>query len=241
MDRQHIDNHHVVERFLADQLSDSDREAFEAYCLANPAMYREIEAVARFKAGLAKLEESNELQPLLQPAPAAQPFLLRHAAAIAGVAVLVALLYGAVVTLRVPAMGASVAEVSGKFRDVLPVVSEATLMAMRDPNPAVPEVRLPVAPGVIVLHVLPEEGNAVAGEAGTTRYQARLQRAEGDDLEVVATAEDLPQEKKSGLVHVYLRTADLKTGEYEIAVAPMGESLDDASSLRISMVAAESR
>ena len=61
MDRKHIDDQHIVARYLADQLSDSEREAFEAFCAKNPEMFRELEATARFKGGLARLAESGEL------------------------------------------------------------------------------------------------------------------------------------------------------------------------------------
>ncbi len=69
MDRQYIDDHHIVARYLADQLAEAEREAFEVYYLEHPEMLREIEATARFKAGLAQLQASGDLAALMKPTP----------------------------------------------------------------------------------------------------------------------------------------------------------------------------
>ena len=69
MDRQYIDDHHIVARYLADRLPEPEREAFETYYLEHPEIVREIEAAARFKSGLAQLRDSGELAVLLKPAP----------------------------------------------------------------------------------------------------------------------------------------------------------------------------
>ena len=45
----------MASRYLADQLSDSEREAFEASLLRNPDVARELEATARMKVGLGRL------------------------------------------------------------------------------------------------------------------------------------------------------------------------------------------
>ena len=83
MDRQYIDDRHVVARYLADQLSDQEREEFEAFCAGNPEVFGEIEATARFKAGLARLKESGELEAAIARRPGIGSFAMRHAASLA--------------------------------------------------------------------------------------------------------------------------------------------------------------
>ena len=69
MDRQYIDDHHIIARYLADRLPEPERDAFEAYYLEHPDLLREIEAAARFKSGLAQLRDSGELGALLEATP----------------------------------------------------------------------------------------------------------------------------------------------------------------------------
>jgi hypothetical protein len=86
MDRRYIDDNHVVARYLADRLTDDEREAFEAYYLEHPDVVQELEAAARFKVGLMKLRDTGELSRLLQREQRRQwPYF----AAAAAVAVLV--------------------------------------------------------------------------------------------------------------------------------------------------------
>lgn len=228
MDRKYIDDNHLVPRYLADQLSDTEREAFEAFCRANPELFREIEGAARFKLGLANLDEAGKLQPLLDASPAAKPFLMRHAAVVAGLVVGAGVLYGSVVSLRVPPMGASVAEVSGRFRDALPVVGEIELMRMRAAEIATPTITVEGKNGVVVLKVLPDDESA-------TRYDAELRRIEAGKSNVLASAEDLIADSDK-LVPLYLSTREIESGEYEVAIVPSGKSLNEGAALRIDIV-----
>ncbi len=58
MDRKQIEDEHIVARYLADQLSPAEAEAFEAYYTQHPSMVREIEYALRLKEGLATLRGS---------------------------------------------------------------------------------------------------------------------------------------------------------------------------------------
>lgn len=51
MDCKYIEDHHIVARYLADRLSDAERQSFEAYYLANPDVVQDMQAVARLKVG----------------------------------------------------------------------------------------------------------------------------------------------------------------------------------------------
>jgi hypothetical protein len=66
MDRKHIDDNHIVARYLADQLTDPERAQFETYYLEHPEVVREMEATAHFKAGLMRLRDTGELGRLSQ-------------------------------------------------------------------------------------------------------------------------------------------------------------------------------
>ena len=46
MNLKHIYDNHVIERYLADQLDDAEREAFEAYYLQHPEVVSDMESVA---------------------------------------------------------------------------------------------------------------------------------------------------------------------------------------------------
>ncbi len=60
VDRSEIDSNHVIERYLAGQLSDGETEAFEIYCLENPEVADDLEYVRALKAGLRDSEVTLE-------------------------------------------------------------------------------------------------------------------------------------------------------------------------------------
>ena len=66
MDAKQIAELHIVERYLADQLSDEEAQAFEAYVEAHPEVTRDIENISRMKAGLAALRQRGELESLVK-------------------------------------------------------------------------------------------------------------------------------------------------------------------------------
>src|SRR5262249_42689001 len=65
MERQRIDDEHIVARYLAGQLDARDAAAFEAHYANDPETVREIERVLRLKEGLAILKERGELDDLV--------------------------------------------------------------------------------------------------------------------------------------------------------------------------------
>lgn len=93
MDARQIAERHVVERYLASQLTEEEAESFEAYVEAHPEVTREIELAARMKSGLATLRHRGDL-PQLTTTPARRRFgaLALISASAAAVAVAVVLL-----------------------------------------------------------------------------------------------------------------------------------------------------
>src|ERR1041384_4593660 len=86
MERQRIDDEHIVARYLAGQLTDGDAAEFEAHYAQDPAVVRDIERTLRLKEGLAILSERGELDSLLR---ARRPMWQPALALAAGLAVLV--------------------------------------------------------------------------------------------------------------------------------------------------------
>jgi len=131
MDRKYIDDNHIAARYLADQLSDSEREAFESYYAEHPEMMQELEVAARLKVGLMGLHDARELEPLLKR-PARFPRTLQFAAA---AAVIVAAVGISMFYMRGPSTLALLAASPAAFVDSrgipLPVASTRTLLLAR--------------------------------------------------------------------------------------------------------------
>ena len=230
MDQKYIEDQHIVARYLADQLSDSEREAFEAFCAGHPETYRELEATARFKVGLARLAESKQLEPALAREPAGASFLMRHAAALGGVAIGVALLASVVYLSRVPVMGVSVAEVSGRFRPALPVVVTPDLERRRDSTEFDQRIELPTHTAAIELRVLPDV-------EGAARYRATIARETPAGEEQVASVAGLVPDE-THFVTLFVSSAKLLPGAYSLVVVPEESGQEPATRFRLEMAAA---
>ena len=85
MDTKLMSERHVIERYLAGQLSDAEADAFERTLEAHPELARDVERIARMKTGFAVLERRGELAKLLaQPVtpPNRRPVWVAAAAAV---------------------------------------------------------------------------------------------------------------------------------------------------------------
>jgi hypothetical protein len=186
-------------------------------------MFREIEAAARFKVGLAKLDETKQLQAIVDGAPkAARPAAFRVAAVVAGLVVGGAVIYGAVVSLRVPVMGATVAEASGRFRTPLPTIQTKAIMRFRDTEEPEPTFELPAEPSVISLKVLP----AIEGEES---YRALLSSINEDGRSQVGAAAKL-KPADDFFVTLFLNSTKMSPGRYEVIVVPEGSPANSSHS-----------
>src|SRR4029453_3357903 len=65
MERQRIDDEHIVARYLAGQLDEAEAAAFEKHYENDRDVVREIERTLRMKEGLAVLNERGELDALM--------------------------------------------------------------------------------------------------------------------------------------------------------------------------------
>jgi hypothetical protein len=202
----------VANRYLADQLSEPERAAFEASLCENPAVLRELEATARFKLGLARLRETGELDELLHPTPWYRQPLLRAAAA--GLAILiVGVLVARVAWLDTepPLIAASIRSLS--HESVLPV--GATVVILRNRSDTVDAtVELPATPQAIELRVMPD----TASSSG--RYRAMLFRIREDQSResVPEPAEGLV-ETADGFISVFVDSSRLPAGRYQLDIS----------------------
>ena len=136
MDAKQIAELHVIERYLADQLTDEEAHAFEAYVEAHPEVTRDIENISRMKAGLASLRQRGELAPLLVAERPRKPLWLLLAAAAAAVlvAVLVVPRYlggGS----NLPVLAASAQQLLGENEKPLPISARLLVGRARGATP----------------------------------------------------------------------------------------------------------
>ena len=210
MDRQYIDDHHVVARYLADRLDDREREAFETYFLEHPEVVQEMEAAARFKAGLMQLRDSGELEALLTPKPhSRQRRYLAIAALIAGLAVGIGyfLVQNAANPPMLAASLASLESPEGAFASASPYVILRTRGSSYDA-----EVELPEPGRAIELRVRPEF------ESQPALYRITFSRIAADDsIKLLAQVGGL-KPADDGLVPVYLDATRIEPGLYQLLI-----------------------
>jgi hypothetical protein len=211
MDRKYIDDRHIAARYLADQLSDSEREAFESYYVEHPEMMQELEVAARFKVGLMKMHEAGELGQLLKR-PARFPRTLQFAAA---AAVIVAAVGISIFYMRGPSTPTLLAALPAAFVDgrgvPLPVTSTHTLLRARG-NGYDAEISSAASPATTELRIRAEF------EAEPPGYRVALSSI-GDDGESTLLAEiGHLAATEDGFVHVYLN-GPRSTGTYTLVLS----------------------
>jgi hypothetical protein len=205
MDRHYIDDHHIVARYLADQLTDAEREQFEDYYLEHPEMLREIEATARFKAGLAQLQASGDLAALMKPAPWYAQWRYLAVAAMVFIVIAIAFYFR---TPAPPLMAANLAELGGPSS----IASSYSLLRRRG-SAFDAEVTLPKVGEAIALRVLPEFG------APDSRYRIALTRIDADDKKDRLAEVDHLSADDDGMVTLYLNAPRIAPGDYEVTIA----------------------
>lgn len=213
MDRKYIDDHHVVARYLADQLPEAEREAFEAYYLEHPEIVQELEAAARFKVGLAQLRESGELAGLLQPQSGFRR--QRYMAIAAGIAVvsLGAIFWSASHRQAAePWLVASATALVDRSGDRLPVFATYPILRTRGGSYDA-DVELPKTAQAIGLRVLPEVA------AMPPRYRISISAIADDDSlhEAAAVGNLIPD--SDGFVPVYFDSARMRPGRYQLVLS----------------------
>jgi hypothetical protein len=205
-------------RYLADKLTEAEREAYENRFLQDPEAVAEIEATARLKIGLSRLRESGELAELVGGAGATHPnrtYLVALAASVVAVVISLSLWFPRSTSAPTFPLLASVASA---FKDhsghSLAVVSTTPLMRTRaESYDAV--IELPKTRGAIRLRVLPSTSSP------GTRYDASLLRIREDDTtEKAVSIGDLQPSAEDGFVDMYADSSLLAPGKYQLILAP---------------------
>jgi hypothetical protein len=225
MDAKQIAERHIVERYLADQLTDQEAEAFEAYVEAHPEMVREIELATRMKSGLATLRQRGELETAMHgkhPASARRPALFAAAAA-------VVLIVGAFVALqwnagqRAMLLASTAQEILGNGHQPLPVA--ARLLVTRTRGEATEALAVPPPDAVVELRLDLHASNS------STQYTVSLLRVSGSALDAVGSVADATAQP-DGSLSVFVRGSALTAGNYLIRVAG-GDRTESEFTLRV--------
>jgi len=217
MNRQYIDDYHVVARYLADQLSDAERGEFEAYFLEHPDMVEELEQVARIKAGLMRLRATGELTSLLRPKPWYTQWRsaeLRRAiggslAAMVLIAVGAALWWNRHSGSTERWLAPTPAALLGPLGKPLPAGNTYTILRTRGETDV--DIELPRVPQAVMLRVLPE---SVAQPA---IYRITLYSMDGAEPREVAAVDGLTANEDE-FVPVYVDASKVGKGRYRLAI-----------------------
>jgi hypothetical protein len=213
MDAKQMAERHIVERYLANQLTDEEALAFETYLETHPEVIRDLEVAARMKAGLATLRQRGELKKLVESQSKSRPLRLALiAASVVVLAVAVSLFLrmqphgnaGAVL------LAASAQELAGSGNR--PLLNAMQIIVSRTRGgPAV--ITGTPASGSIVELVLEMH----ASPASST-YSVELHKVNGSELELVA---GLPRVAPAGdgNLHLFARAEALTPGNYLIRIA----------------------
>jgi hypothetical protein len=210
MERQRIDDEHIVARYLAGQLTDGDAAEFEAHYAQDPAVVRDIERTLRLKEGLAILSERGELDSLLR---ARRPMWQPALALAAGLAVLVVgvLLWVGGTTVR--PIGSTLTALAKHEGSPLRVASTYVLARTRGASADVP-VTLPKDPAAIELRMIPSARPKSGGfHIVLSQLDAANATAPLGDTNAVASSDD-------GFVTAYLDSTKLVRGRYVIELQP---------------------
>lgn len=210
----------LANRYLAGQLSAAEQAEYEALLREHPEVLRELEAVARLKVGLAKLQEQGSLDALIDaPASAGRFGLLRHPGLVALAASLMLAVVGALLwnntQSRAPALYASLDELQAHGARAL--VAQFTLVRTRAAQAGV-QVAAPPAQQALALRILPDV------PAGSSGYRVELYRAQGDGAAAGKPLAISPasQPAADSFITLYANSELLGEGSYVLKVAPAG-------------------
>ena len=208
MDTKLIADRQIIERYLANQLSDAEADAFERELEAHPELARDIEQIARMKTGLAVLERRGELAKLLAQ-PVAAP---RRRMAWVATAAVVVLALGLVVFrpsgTPAPAalLAASLEKLSSRSDTPIPLRASVALARARGMGFDAELTSTGKSPGAAELEL------ATRGVPGT-HYAIELLAADSAGAPPVAKVPDAVTDA-AGAVHVFVSLSALPPGSY---------------------------
>lgn len=213
MDAKQIAELHVVERYLADQLSEEEAQAFEAYVEAHPEVTREIENISRMKVGLAALRQRGELESLVKKQRRVPLWAAFAASAAALIAIVVLPRYWGDSADR-PSLALTAGQLLDDNRQPLPIAGRFTIDRVRG---MVDVVAGPDAEQAVELRL------DMHAEAASQRYSVEMFRVSGAALTSLGNLPDAISQP-DGTVSIFVRGSALLPGNYLIRATPSGGS-----------------
>ena len=210
----------LANRYLADQLTEAERQEFEARLVDDPAVLRELEATARFKLGLRKLRKTGRLDELTAGRSWHRPPWLLNVAAAAAILLLGIGLLRWNTTEAPPKIAVEVSSLLDSAGKQLPVSRAYAVMRKRGPAyDAV--IELPASQQAIELRVVPDQ------EATPGPYHVVLRSVkDGSKFELTRLDQRL-MPNSEGYVSFFVDSKLLEPGEYELAL--LGEGAGQAT------------
>lgn len=201
----------LASRYLADQLAEDERAAFEERLLTDPQALRELEATARLKLSLQKLRRSGQLANLMEKRQPDGRWLFAVAATVAALIV-----------------GIGVLRWTGNTSPML--AAELSALVDSSGNPLHPgntyavfhtratarniTVELPASRQAIQLRILPD-----TEAPQTATYRASLQRLANAGRASSATTIDELRPAADGFVSIFIDSRQLLPGDYELSIS----------------------
>ena len=227
LSRKDIDDGQMVARYLANQLSESERESFEAYFLSDPDALQELNRTAKFKSGLIDLHAAGELNAALNRR-SWSPQLLALAASLTLAAVGIGMWTSWQHAPR-PLIAASVSGLSHRFQSSLPIGASYHIERTRTSSYDATIV-LPPHAAAVELKVKPERPSAI--------YRVSFAAMTSDSSTSKTFAAENLKPASDGFVSIFLNTAELKPAIYELKISSdAGKAPTDASSFLIEVAA----
>jgi hypothetical protein len=225
-----IDNHDIVARYLADKLSDAERESFEAYYLERPEMLQELNRTAQFKSGLMDLRERGELEKAL-----IVQLRWNRSGSVALVASIAIVVIGAIFWFTQhgarPILAASITMLGSDLRSTVSPVDTYAIQRTRTSSYDA-TISSPSKPAAIELRIKPEVSATGAG------YRVSLSTISANGVTNEIAGADNLQPAKDGFVAVYLNASNLSPAIYELKISSnvANETASSASSFLIELV-----
>jgi len=225
MDAKQIAELHIIERYLANQLTDEQAQAFEAYVEAHPEVTREIESISRMKAGLAALRQRGELAPLLVAERQRKP--LWYVLAASAAAVLIAILVVPRFMDRgsnVPVLATAAKQLLGNDSQPLPI--SARLLVGRSRGEAQNMLNSPPAEEAVELRLDTHE------DGPSVQYSVEMYKISGTALLPVGSVAGATSQS-DGTVSLFVRGSALAAGNYLIRTSRAGDDENAEFTLRV--------
>jgi hypothetical protein len=217
----------IANRYLADQLSESERTAYEAALEQDPEALKELEATARLKIGLHRLRADGELESLMRGSRVFRsPVLLAMAAAVAAIVIGLGVWRFGVESARPQLLAATLSALHDRNGRTLPLGGTQVMFRKRaEAYDAVIEV--PPGQAVTELRVLPE------APVSTAKYGVALTRVHPDGSEERLDMIDGLAPASDGFISVYADSSKLSPGKYRLDLRRVDIRMPTAESFSI--------